>query len=245
MNTRLGISRIGNGPPLVIVDGAFCSRNFGPSKALAEALSPDFTVTTYDRRGRGESEDTPAPINAEVDDLKSVTPPGAVLLGVSSGAALILESLSRGLEARAVCLYEPPYVSDAERKRPADELQRELEALVARGQRREAAQFFLRDVIGVPSLVVTLMPWLMRSTWKQNEAVAHTLPRDLALTSRPIPSNVTTRALVLGGSKSPKSLRDAVERTARALPNGTSRFIEGATHEVPAAAVARELKAFL
>src|SRR2546425_3635561 len=42
----------------ILVDGAFCSRAFGPMPKLAPLLAPDFTVFMYDRRGRGDSGDT-------------------------------------------------------------------------------------------------------------------------------------------------------------------------------------------
>ncbi|PZR17380.1 MAG: alpha/beta hydrolase [Archangium gephyra] len=237
--TRIAVTRVDTGQPLVIVDGAFCSRDFGPSKKLAAALAPHFSVTTYDRRGRGASDDPAAASFAdEVDDLKAVAPSGAVLVGVSSGAALILEAVSRGLDARALCLYEPPYVAHE-----TPDLLRKLEELVAQNRRRDAAKFFLRDVTGVPSLVVALLPWT--AGWKTNEAVAHTLPRDLALSMKPIPTNIETPALVLGGSKSPQRLHEAVQRVATALPRSTSRFIHGATHDVPAVELVNELRAFL
>ena len=43
--TRIAFERSGAGPALVIVDGAMCSRQFGPSEATAAALAPSFTVT--------------------------------------------------------------------------------------------------------------------------------------------------------------------------------------------------------
>ncbi|MGV3621493.1 MAG: alpha/beta fold hydrolase [Archangium sp.] len=239
--TRLGVSRVGNGPPLVIVDGAFCSRDFGPSRRLAEALAPHFSVITYDRRGRGESDDPPsASLEDEVADLKAVAPGGAVLVGVSSGAVLVLEAVSRGLEARALCLYEPPLVNH---QNPL--LLQKLNELVTTNRRRDAAKFFLRDVIGVPSLVVALLPFF--PMWKKNEAVAHTLPRDLALSMNVtvLERRIETPALVLGGAKSTQRLRDAVDRVANALPHATKRFIPGATHDVPAVELANELRAFL
>ena len=52
--TTIGYEKHGNGPPLVLVDGALCSRQFGPSRVLAKHLAQDFTVFFYDRRGRGE-----------------------------------------------------------------------------------------------------------------------------------------------------------------------------------------------
>jgi len=62
--------RCGSGPVLIVVDGALCSRAFGPSAKLATALSDSFSVYTYDRRGRGQSSDTmPYSTPREVEDL--------------------------------------------------------------------------------------------------------------------------------------------------------------------------------
>jgi hypothetical protein len=51
--TVIAYSQIGQGPALILVDGALCYRQFGPSQDLATRLAPHFTVITYDRRGRG------------------------------------------------------------------------------------------------------------------------------------------------------------------------------------------------
>jgi len=56
--TRIAYDRLGAGPPVILVDGAFCTRSFGPMPKLAPLLAPHFTVFLYDRRGRGDSGDT-------------------------------------------------------------------------------------------------------------------------------------------------------------------------------------------
>src|SRR3989441_10859741 len=57
----------------ILVDGAFCSRAFGPMPKLAPLLAPDFTVFMYDRRGRGDSGDTaPYAVEREIDDLDAL-----------------------------------------------------------------------------------------------------------------------------------------------------------------------------
>jgi pimeloyl-ACP methyl ester carboxylesterase len=56
--TTIAFDRSGNGPALVVVDGALCYRASGPSGPLAALLADRFTVFTYDRRGRGDSGDT-------------------------------------------------------------------------------------------------------------------------------------------------------------------------------------------
>ena len=90
--TRIAYDRSGSGPALILVDGALCSRRFGPSPKLAPLLAPHFTVYAYDRRGRGESGDTaPYAPAREIEDLAALIEAGggsASLVGLSSGGAL-------------------------------------------------------------------------------------------------------------------------------------------------------------
>ena len=45
-------------------------------------------------------------------------------------------------------------------------------------------------------------------------------------------SSISVPALVIGGEKSPKALRDAVVAVANALPNAHSRFLPGQDHNI-------------
>ena len=99
--TTIAYTRAGQGPALILVDGALCSRSFGPMPKLAAQLTPHFTVYTYDRRGRGASGDTPPyAVGREVDDIEALVElagDGETVLvhGTSSGAALALEAAKR------------------------------------------------------------------------------------------------------------------------------------------------------
>src|SRR5574342_253652 len=118
--TAIAYERLGEGPPLILVDGALCSRAFGPMPKLAPLLAPHFTVFMYDRRGRGESGDTkPYAKERELEDIGALVQAAggkAHLVGLSSGAALVLEAAAAGLRVNRVAAYEPPYmVEDAAR----------------------------------------------------------------------------------------------------------------------------------
>src|SRR5690349_6759914 len=93
--TSIAFERMGSGPSLILVDGALCSRAFGPMPKLAPLLAKSFRVYMYDRRGRGASGDTkPYSKEREIEDLDALIGEAggsAFLLGLSSGAALALE----------------------------------------------------------------------------------------------------------------------------------------------------------
>ena len=92
--TPIAYERRGKGYPLILVDGALCSRGMGPSRPLAKALAAHFTVFSYDRRGRGESGDAQSyVVEREVDDIAAVLSAAggeAFVWGTSSGAMLAL-----------------------------------------------------------------------------------------------------------------------------------------------------------
>jgi hypothetical protein len=56
--TAIAFDRLGKGQPIILVDGALCSRSFGPMPKLAPLLASHFSVFMYGRRGRGSSGDT-------------------------------------------------------------------------------------------------------------------------------------------------------------------------------------------
>jgi pimeloyl-ACP methyl ester carboxylesterase len=245
--TPIAFSKLGNGPALVLVDGAFCYRENGPSPDLAPLLARQFTVYTYDRRGRGESGDTPPyAVAREIEDLAAVlreTGESAYVFGVSSGAVLALQGAAAGLPVRKLALYEPPLAEPRAGAATVEESRRRLEQSIASNDRAGAVRYFMRDVFGAPRAFVLVMPLLMPKAWANNVRVAHTLPYDFTLLGDR--SIVTTRAgaidvptLVVGGAKSPTALQDGVRLVAEALPNARALLLPGQSHDVSAAAPA-------
>ena len=237
--TTIAYARSGSGPALILVDGALCSRAFGPSAKLAPLLARHFTVYAYDRRGRGQSGDTPSYAPArEVEDIAAIIEAAggsAFVLGLSSGGALALEAAAGGLPIEKVVAYEPPYVDDAGQRGGAAHAGA-LERLLAHGDRGGAVKYFMKDMVGVPApfvFLMRLMPWI----WRKLEAVAHTLPYDAAvMTEFRIPrarfASIGSPALVMNGSKTDQRLKDAARAIAEAIPGAQHRELTGQTHNV-------------
>jgi pimeloyl-ACP methyl ester carboxylesterase len=246
--TAIAYEKVGAGPVVVLVDGALCSRSFGPARALAQGLSPNFTVYVYDRRGRGESGDTP-PYSAarEVEDLAAVigaTGRDAYVMGQSSGAALALEAAASGVPMRKLAVYEAPYVGGRE---GIDDLG-VLKRMIAEGKRGAAVSYFMVKMVGAPAFAPIMMR-LMPKVWKGLKSVAHTLPYDTAIMSGfAVPTErlntITVPTLVMGGSKGAANMKAAVQTVADAVPGSRHRMLDGQTHQVSEKALAPVLTEF-
>src|SRR6266849_2712174 len=174
--TPIAFDRIGNGPPVILVDGALCYRGMGQSGQLAEFLAQHFTVFTYDRRGRGGSGDTaPYAVAREVEDIAALLSEAggaAFVWGTSSGAVLALEAANRLSGIKKLALYEAPLIVDDGRSTTEDDWVRIGEA-VAADRRSDAVKLFLKSV-GAPAFLIALMR--LMPMWSKLKAIAHTLP---------------------------------------------------------------------
>jgi pimeloyl-ACP methyl ester carboxylesterase len=235
--TVIAYDRTGDGPPLVVVVGALCDRQtFVPPAELASR----FTVCTYDRRGRGDSGDTqPYSPDREIEDLAAVVEAaggaGVFAFGHSSGGALALQAAARSVPFAAVAAYEAPYVIAGTRELAEDPAPR-IRAMVSSGHRSDAVRFWMTDVVQAPAEAVTMMEG--SSMWAGLEAVAHTLPYDLAVTGdQGVPADelakITVPVLILGGGNSPDWFQQTVEATAAVTPGARLVMVDGHDHGVP------------
>jgi pimeloyl-ACP methyl ester carboxylesterase len=234
--TTIAFEQSGAGPALILVDPAGRYRDFGSHRPLAKLLAANFTVFTYDRRGRGDSTDTlPFAVEREVDDLAALidaTGGPAFVYGVSSGALLSLHAAASGLAIPKLALFEPPIATDEDKPGKPD-LTTELAELVADGRRVEAVERF-HTAIGVPAEMVAGMR--QTPAWPALEAIAHTLVYDCTIadaTSLELVASVTTPTLVIDSEGTTGQLTGWAAAVVDALPRGTHRSLVGQWHSVP------------
>jgi pimeloyl-ACP methyl ester carboxylesterase len=251
--TALAFDRSGEGPPVVLVGGALSTR--GAAEPLTRLLAPSFTVYAYDRRGRGDSGDTPPyAVEREMEDIHSLVEDAGgstCAFGHSSGGVLALEAAAQTLGITKVALYEPPFIVDDSRPPVPDESIEWLTELLSTDRRGEAVEYFMVTGVGVPREAVASMK--DAPSWSAMEAVAHTLPYDMRvmgdnLTGKPLPSDgwasVTIPTLVIDGGASPPWLGNAAQALVDVLPDARRRTIEGQTHDVDPALLAPVLGEF-
>ncbi|WP_378735174.1 alpha/beta fold hydrolase [Nocardia brasiliensis] len=249
--TRIAFDRFGDGAPVVLVSGMFCSRPM--THDLATRLAERFTVINYDRRGRGESGDTaPYAVQREIEDLAALIDElggKAAVYGHSSGAGLALRAAAAGVPITKLVLHEPPYGDDSdESRRSARELAEQVGAAVEQNRPAEAVRIFLTAAGAPPEAAQA------SSQDPGMQAVASTMPYDLAImgdsdTGGVIPLDlvraVDVPVLVLLGDASPEFFRNTATRLTQLLPEARLTVLEGQDHGAPAEFVAPPVASFL
>jgi pimeloyl-ACP methyl ester carboxylesterase len=237
--TSIAFDHSGQGPAVIFVGGAFQHRAIDPRTAqLAALLAPHFTVFHYDRRGRGDSTDTPPyAVEREVEDLEALIRDagGSVFLfGMSSGGALALEAAHRGLAIKKLALYEPPFNLDQGARAASVNYAKQLTAILVEGRRADAVALAM-TTFGAPAEAVAGMR--QTPVWPAFESVAPTLAYDSTIMGDgSIPTkqmaSIAVPILVMDGGASPAFMHSAAQAVADALPNAQHRTLEGQTHDV-------------
>lgn len=254
--TKIAYSKIGQGPSLILVDGALCYRDFGPAKGLADLLKDQFTVYIYDRRGRGESDDTqPYSLQKEIEDIEAITTVAkepVYLFGQSSGGVLAIEAANAlGINKIVrLAVYETPlFVDNSREPLPKDFMER-LHSNIHDGKNGAAVKQFMK-LVGAPSFFLAIMP--LTPMWKKLKGVAPTLEYDFEFMkdlqqgkqlSSTQWANATMPTLAMTGGKSPAWMKNAVKQVATVLPNSNFSEIPGQNHMINAAVLAPLIKDF-
>lgn len=231
--TRLGVERVGQGPPLLAVHGGIADRSRW--NLLKERVADRFTLHLLDRRGRGDStqESTePYALAREVEDVLAVVEAidGPVsYVGHSYGALLGLEVLTQTDSISRALLYEPPFATPGNTIIPAATLDAISERLAA-DDREGALEVFYRQVVGADPTPFKDLPM-----WPIRVAVVHTIEREgrIGLTYTMDPARfakVATPVRILVGTESPAAFPAAAQVAADALPNADIVLLEGQGH---------------
>lgn len=255
--TTIAFDQWGEGPAVILVDGALQYRAFDQGMVqLAELLAPHFTVIHYDRRGRGDSTDnTDVLSNAlarEIEDIEVVIDEvggSASLYGISSGAALAMEAaIALPDKVRKLAMYEVPYNDEAAAQQTWRKYVKELKALLDEGRKGDAVGLFMMLVGASAEDVEAIKQSPMWPTW---EVIAPTLAYDHIADLGEDASIPTDRAarvsvptLVMDGSASFPFMHVTATALANAIPNAQHRTLEGQTHEVSSEALAPVLIEF-
>jgi pimeloyl-ACP methyl ester carboxylesterase len=250
--TRIAYEQLGSGPPLLLIPGALNDRGArSAGRPLAAALAQQHTVICFDRRGRGDSGDTPPyALARELEDIDALLQQlggPAHVYGHSSGGLLAFEAAHAGLPVSKLVIYEPPLaLREARTPLPPDIVER-LEQLIERDQRSATVSLFLSETIGIPEPVVQNM--MSGPQWASRLPLAHTLSFDVRLAMNP--SDVLARAaalrvpsLLLSGERSPAWMQHAADRLAAAIPGASRKTLVGQSHDVEPLALAPELIGF-
>lgn len=246
--TSIAYEISGDGPAVILVSGAMSTG--GTVAPLAVPLSERFRVVAYDRRGRGESGDTrPYSVEREVEDLAALIDSvggEALLYGISSGAALVLEAAASGLPVRRVAVYEVPFaVYEGGAEERAEYTARLTEAL-GQGRRGDAVELFLR----LAGMAEQMIQGARQSPmWAGMETIAPSLAYDNAvmgdgLVPRDRLAAITVPVLAIAGSASPAWMHEAARAVAESVPGGSYRSLEGQTHMVEPGVLAPVLAEF-
>jgi pimeloyl-ACP methyl ester carboxylesterase len=208
--TKIAFEEFGHGPAAILVDGAMGYRGFMGMTPLAAELANDLRAVAYDRRGRGDSDDThPFAVEREIEDIEALIDDvgGPIFLyGSSSGAVLALRAAAKLSPARRLgsrSWSRPSMRMTMLPSGSSKEFTARMAELLGAGKRSDAVAFFLADM--VPPDVLEGMK--ESPEWKLMEAVAPTLAYDnLVMGDGAVPTEAaraaTMPALVLDGGES-------------------------------------------
>lgn len=232
--TPIAFERTGTGPPLVLVHGTGVDHTYW--ELLIPELARDFTVYAVDRRGRGQSGDTPPyALALEFGDVAALVDsiPGPVgVLGHSYGALCALEAALLTPHIHRLALNEPPVHTTVESGYSPEVLD-EFDSLLKAGRAEEALLMAYR-VSETPTDELEAMRSL--PSWRARVLAAHTIPREVISVRNFAfdPSrfrNLKTPILFLLGSESPPVYKAATHMLHGSLPHSRIAILPGQGHD--------------
>jgi pimeloyl-ACP methyl ester carboxylesterase len=254
--TTIAFDKTGQGPAVILVAGALGVRSHPMAWEMVSSLGPHFTVINYDRRGRGDSGDTPPyAVEREIEDIDALINEAggsANVYGLSSGAVLALEAANKlHTRVKKLALYEPPFIVDDSRPPVPADYVAQLNGAIAAGRPSDAVEIFMTKAIRIPAEFVAQMRHgpvsagseerMTPPDWAAMEKVAHTLAYDGTImgdtmSGKPLPTrrwaSVTMPTLVITGGESEAFFHNGAQALVNALPDAQYRILAGQNHAV-------------
>jgi len=242
--TQIALDEIGNGAPIILIDGALGHRLDSNQQHLATLLSQHFTVINYDRRGRGDSKDTmPYTVQREIEDIEALIKHvggSAYLYGMSSGAILALKA-TKQMPSRVtkLALYEPPFIIDSSRPPLPKNYIRDLENAIKHDDSDKAVEIFMTQAIGIPLEYLT--PMREDPMWNDMKANSHTLAYDGRISQdlmlgkmwdTDMWAAITMPTYVIVGEATEDFIRQSGQTLVDELINGELITLTGQSHNV-------------
>ena len=209
---------------------------------------------TYDRRGRGESGDTPPyAVEREVEDIAALIAESggsAALYGHSSGACLAAEA-ARSLDGvvTKLAMYDAPWNDDPAVQQAWTTYLAQVQKALAEGRRGDAAALFMA-YIGIPEERIAGMR--EAPFWSGIEAVAPTLAYDhvevmgpTAAVPRERLAQITAPTLMMCGQRQQPFMCATAQTVAASIPGAQLRTLSDQSHDVQPEVLAPLLLEFL
>ncbi len=260
--TAIGYKKTGSGEGVILIHGA--GRIAADYEKLAQALADQYTVYTYDRRGRGNSDaiSTDHCIDKECEDLTVLLEETGAehVFGHSMGGLVALETACR-TSIGSIAVYEPPV--SVNNSIPEDFIPA-FNAALERKQYEKAMVLMMKglqmhEAAKMPTPLLIAIVKLMRVAKKKGKewvsAMAETMPTvptDLAIAKQLDNSygkykRIRSLTLLMGGTKSPAYLLRPLELLCGIIPYASTKVFEGFYHVAPeenAIEIASTLKQF-
>jgi pimeloyl-ACP methyl ester carboxylesterase len=231
--TTITYFKNGSGPSLLLVHGTTADHSRWAS--ISPRFEGQFTVYIMDRRGRGESGDSPYyDIMLEAEDVAAVIEAigePVFLLGHSYGGICCLEASLLTDKVSRLILYEPPIPTGLSLYPPT--LPDRIQSLIDSNMLEAGLEVFFREVVKMPEY--ELQAYRQLPVWKKRIQLAPTIPREMTLDRTYLFEAAKFKefrvpTLLLLGGESPLVFKQATELADSVLINSRLVVLSGQQH---------------
>jgi len=237
--TQIAFEKTGRGEPLVLVHGGGGSDHKRWEIAgFRKLLADHFKVYAVDRRGRGESGDSPEySLEKEFEDIAAVIDfidEPVVLFGHSYGAQIGLETALLTDNIRKLILYEPVFkIEGVKYDIFSEEFFNRMQKMIDEGNSEGALVIFMKEIVNLTE--EELETYKSSPNWKERVDATHTITREEIATKNyqfdlSRFKELRTPTLLFSGTESPTLFKEVTKVINEVLPNSKIVNLEGQGH---------------